>query len=318
MLNNKGRFIISLDFELFWGMSDIMNINSSKTQFYFKNTRNIIPDYISIFEKYNVKVTWATVGFLFARSKSELNKFIPEKLPCYNKLNLNNFNFISTIKRNEKNSPLLIANSLINKINKSNNNEIASHTFSHFYCNENGVNDADFRNDILSALKIANFNNIIVKSLVLPRNQINNLHLKKIDDLGINVVRINPDYFWWKNTDIFSRTFRLLESYIPFILDGNFQTISNKKMYFTTGSRFLRPFNKSFNLFNKLHLFKIKREMKYAAINNLDYHLWWHPHNFSNNTKNNFDTLNEILNYYKFLENKYDFKSILMKDIYEG
>ena len=75
---------------------------------------------------------------------------------------------------------MLIANSLINKINKSNNNEIASHTFSHFYCNENGVNDEDFRNDILSALKIANFNNIIVKGTTIKSAFVDYFLSKKI------------------------------------------------------------------------------------------------------------------------------------------
>ena len=57
--------------------------------------------------------------------------------------------------------------------------------------------------------------------------------------------------------------------------------------------------------------------MSYAAKNNQIYHLWWHPHNFGMNTKENFDTLNKILDHYSQLNQKYNFTSLTMSELTE-
>ena len=54
---------------------------------------------------------------------------------------------------------------------------------------------------------------------------------------------------------------------------------------------------------------RIKKEMLYAAINNKNYHLWWHPHNFGENVAENMNQLKEIIDYFNELRLKYDFSS---------
>lgn len=58
---DKGIFLISLDFELAWGFHD-----SKKANGLYKNiilgARIIIPTLLELFEKYDIHVTWATVG----------------------------------------------------------------------------------------------------------------------------------------------------------------------------------------------------------------------------------------------------------------
>ena len=61
-----------------------------------------------------------------------------------------------------------------------------------------------------------------------------------------------------------------------------------------------------------LKLRRIRNSMTYAAKNNLLYHLWWHPHNFGQNTDKNMDTLKRVLEHYKKLELKYGFRSLTM------
>jgi hypothetical protein len=64
-----GRFVISLDFELLWGVRDHADRDS-----YGKNVlgaRNAVPKMLEIFAKNGISATWATVGFLFCESKEE-------------------------------------------------------------------------------------------------------------------------------------------------------------------------------------------------------------------------------------------------------
>ena len=67
---NKGKLVISLDFELLWGMRDKRTIDS-----YGKNIlggRDAVSKMLDIFTEFNVVATFATVGFLFAKDKEEL------------------------------------------------------------------------------------------------------------------------------------------------------------------------------------------------------------------------------------------------------
>jgi hypothetical protein len=57
--------------------------------------------------------------------------------------------------------------------------------------------------------------------------------------------------------------------------------------------------------------------MTYAAKNQLIYHLWWHPHNFGVDQSENFSMLEEILQHYSFLNEKYAYQSYSMSEISE-
>ena len=80
------------------------------------------------------------------------------------------------------------------------------------------------------------------------------------------------------------------------------------------GNRMLRPFNQII-LLNKLMLKRIKDEMLFAAKNNKNYHLWWHPHNFGINIEDNLNNLSEILDQYKYLNEHYGMCSATMSEI---
>src|SRR5579859_4252999 len=68
-----GAFVISLDFELHWGVRDHEPLDGP----YRPNllgARNAIPRLLEMFERYGISATWAIVGFLFARSREERRK----------------------------------------------------------------------------------------------------------------------------------------------------------------------------------------------------------------------------------------------------
>lgn len=77
----KGALVISLDFELVWGLFDHITIQDKVT--YFDNTLKVIPRLLDTFNKHNVYATWATVGMLFNENWEEWFANRPSLLPTY-------------------------------------------------------------------------------------------------------------------------------------------------------------------------------------------------------------------------------------------
>ena len=86
-------------------------------------------------------------------------------------------------------------------INKTKGQELACHTYSHYYCNEEGQTIQQFDEDLKSAQIISKKNfNVELKSLVFPRNQINKDYLDIVINNGFKVVRSNPNVWFWQKS----------------------------------------------------------------------------------------------------------------------
>ena len=59
--------IVSLDFELYWGMQDCIEL--SKYENNILGARDAIPKMLNLFEQHSIHATWATVGYLFAHDR---------------------------------------------------------------------------------------------------------------------------------------------------------------------------------------------------------------------------------------------------------
>lgn len=55
--------------------------------------------------------------------------------------------------------------------------------------------------------------------------------------------------------------------------------------------------------------------MTYAAKNNRNYHLWWHPHNFGYSTNENLEMLEELLQHFQKLNKDFGFLSKTMLEM---
>ena len=94
-MSKNGNLLISLDFELFWGVHDKRNIKEYGDA--ILAVRQVIPKMISDFDQYNVKCTFATVGFLFSTNSEELKKYLPRKKPGYSKEKLSPYPLIKNL-----------------------------------------------------------------------------------------------------------------------------------------------------------------------------------------------------------------------------
>jgi len=315
-LTSNGSFTISLDFELYWGVRDKRALEDYKNN--LDGVWSAIPQILKLFEKYQIHATWATVGFLFFKNKNELKKNLPSVLPNYKNKDLSPYEYFLSFEIDIDNK-YHFANELIYLIKNTNGQEIASHTFSHFYTMEEYSQDEAFFQDTLAFRKKTKIENIDLKSIVFPRNQVAIESLACLKDTGINIYRGNPNHWAYKdgdvNKDFKTKVFRLLDTYINISGHKTSKVIEEDGIYNIKSSMFLRPYSKKFAILKSLKLRRIKKAMLYAAKSGENFHLWWHPHNFGVNQEKNFKNLIEILEYYKVLEVKYGMKSKNMKEL---
>lgn len=213
---------------------------------------------------------------------------------------------------------------MIKKIAETPFQEIGSHTYSHYYCREDGQTKEEFSADLKSAKEVLKPYNDTVCSLIFPRNQVNLDYLDVLKDHEIKNYRgcekswiyaKTPKAFIWK---LIQRFLRLADCYID-ISGNNCYSVEDIRTSYglnnIASSRFFRPYTRKLALMEPLRLHRIKSQMRYAAKKNQVFHLWWHPHNFGKNQKENLKNLCRILNYYKKMQNRYGMISLNMREI---
>jgi peptidoglycan/xylan/chitin deacetylase (PgdA/CDA1 family) len=318
----SGALVISLDFELSWGVRDTHPIGSG----YDRNllgARSAVPKLLDIFSEFDVATTWATVGFLFAQCRDELFAFAPpaEARPRYKDARLNPYS--DQIGNDERSSPLQFAHSLIQLIASCPRQEIGTHTFSHFYCLEDGQDESHFRVDLAAALNIAAAQGIELSSIVFPRNQHNPNYDQALRELGIQCYRGNCTGALFRATPtghqtLARRACRLADSYLPLTgsgaFDWNFESEAEAPLNIRA-SRFLRPPSGTSRWAERLQLTRITDGMRDAAARGALYHLWWHPHNFGAEPHLCFTYLRNILNQYRELRELFGFESMSMGEV---
>jgi len=260
----KGKLIISLDFELYWGMRDKKSLEEYKDN--LLGARKAIPLLLNLFKKYNIHTTWAVVGFLLFETRDNLLNNLPSIKTNYENEKLKPYGHIKNIGYNEKEDPFHFAPSIIKLIRSYPDQEIGTHTLSHYYCLEKGQNIHTFREDLKVSINIARKYGIIFESLVFPRNQINNEYLKICKEMGIKALRGNQTnwiYKAQKEEDISKITKGLR------FIDRNFN-ISGHNSYSTDAilksfpfnfpaSRFLYWYSSKFRFLEYFRLRRIKK-----------------------------------------------------------
>lgn len=332
----NGIFTISLDFELHWGGFEkwplrAEGVNPKASVYYdnyFLNTRKVIPRMLGLFEKYGVHVTWAGVGLLMHPDRKQLESNLPELRPGYREIKLSAYHYIEQygIGHQEVDDPFHYAHSLVLKILSTPHQELGSHTFSHFYCNEEGQTPDQFRADLQAAQRAAAAYGVRLQSLVFPRNQFNDAYLKVCFQEGFVCVRSNPTDWFWKiestqHESGWKRLNRGLDAYFPV---GNKNTYPISALVVRPGfpiclpaSRLLRPYRPQELLLNDLKIKRVLNEMTFAARNNEIYHLWWHPHNFGHYPEESLRGLEKILSGFEICKNEFGMAAMTMGQLAE-
>lgn len=316
---DTGTLIVSLDFELFWGMQDCISLE--KYRDHVLGGRNAIPQLLEIFEKHGIHATWATVGFQFAENYYELSKYLPteDKKPTYDNKELSTYRCFASPYFSEDDVPCFYAASLIKTIASFQGQEIGSHTFSHYYCREKGQTTDQFREDMKAALSIAADKGINLTSIVMPRNQCTKDHIQVLRELGFLAYR-DEENDWIHRYIHFrplKRALRLLDVYFPLTGLGGYIPKNENGIVNLIGSRMYKPYFKPLAALEFMKVFRIKQQMLHAARKGLTFHLWWHPHNIGIKTEFHLRQLEAIFQYYDKLKMKYGMRSVNMREAAE-
>ncbi|MBX0333250.1 polysaccharide deacetylase family protein [Pontibacter sp. HSC-14F20] len=322
MIKDKPIFTISLDFELYWGIFD--KVPLAERKLYFANTRRVIPEMLTLFKQQQVHVTWATVGMLFAEDWKDWTTTTPFVQPSYHNGRLSAYRLNEEYGHDDSLRYSFFAPALVEQIHQTPYQEMATHTYAHYYCQEVGQTLEQFRHDLQAAQSIATRRGMKLESLVFPRNQFNKDYLRVCHEEGIRAVRSNPVDWFWEHTvedKLSKRIFRTLDAYLPLSNKTSFPLSSLKLEdgfpLAIPASRFLRPVDGKREVLNKLRLHRILSEMTVAASRKECYHLWWHPHNFGNYPERSMADLRVIINHYNKLQEQYGMQSMSMQEIYE-
>lgn len=308
-------FTISLDLELLWGVFPLMG--SVQYGANILGGRRAVPLILSLFKEYGIHATWAMVAMASFETKKEMQSFFPEVKPEYNNRNVDPYAYLNNVGETEREDPLHFGYSLLRQITEVAGMEVASHTFSHFYCLERHEHGA-FKADLNASNEAFGRLNIDTKSLIFCRNQYREKHLEIARDMGFIVYRGNEEHYLYKPRQKHAlpiRAFRLADAYVD--ISGNHLSmpqISHNGLVNVPASRFLRPASKN-KLLERLQLNRIKNAMHTAAKNGNGFHLWWHPHNFGGDLSRNIKLLIEILSYYRFLNSEYGMVSLNMLEV---
>lgn len=314
-----GFLVISLDFELFWGIRDKYSLEEYGSN--VLGVWTVIPKLLNLFDQYDIHATFATVGAMFSSDAVDLKKYIPELKPAYFDKNLSPyFGYIDEAVHHDP--KYYYGKKLIELVKSNPNQEIGTHTFSHYYCLEPGQSRVEFEADLDAAIEIARANEIEIETLIFPRHQINTEYLKSLPKKGIKIYR-DTEKAWFHSAargaeeSILKRGFRYLDYFVN-LGNHHCQDLSEIKkgdLYAIRASRWLRPYKDSERRFDRLKVRRIKKQMRYAAKKGKIFHLWFHPHDIGKNQKVNFQMLTEILDYFQHLKTEYQMESKNMKEL---
>lgn len=316
-MSGQGTFIISLDFELNWGVHDVFTLEQYGE--HIRGVRTAVPRMLALFEQYEIHATWATVSMLCFKDKDELINHLPAILPTYENHSFSPYAKLHTVGENEETDPYHFGQSLVLQILQVPNQEIGTHTFSHYYCLEEGQKSEQFQADLHASLNVPCLQPHTIRSLVFPRNQTNADYLAICKQLGIEAYRGNEKHAIYKATGYndrskVKRAIRLLDAYVN--LTGHhtykLQHEQNNVPVNVRSSRFLRPYHPTLKFAEPLRLQRIKKGIEHAAKHGEVYHLWWHPHNFGTHVNENLSFLQKILAHVYEMKEKYGLQSKTM------
>lgn len=313
-----GALVFSLDFELHWGV-----LERDPDGPYGPNLRGArvaVPRMLELFAERGVGATWATVGLLMAGSRAEAERLSPAIRPKYANPRLDAY--AVPVGEGEEDDPLHYAPSLVRRIVETPGQELATHTFSHFYCLEPGQTREAFAADLAAAAQAAKPYGARMRSIVFPRNQHNPAYDGALRDAGIVAYRGNPLAWMYRASQAAGQTLPLrlargADAYLPLSGDNGWAWSDLRHengLCNVPASFFLRPARPGVPALDALSLRRLRRAMESAARAGRVVHIWWHPHNFGVNLEENLGRLRALLDSFAACRDRWGMRALTMAD----
>lgn len=117
----------------------------------------------------------------------------------------------------EEEDPFHFAPSLVSLIQHTPHQEIATHTYSHYYTEATWADASTLRADFEAARAIAQASGVTLHSIVFPRNQVGRIATEACRNAGWAAYRGKPTHWEWssKSNRSASPVMRLADAYVP-------------------------------------------------------------------------------------------------------
>jgi len=194
---SKGGMIISADFELAWAWRYAKSFENpmEKAISMAKIARKNFPELIKLFEKYNIPITWATVGHLFLEECEKTSHDWMEKIHYFENRNwrYNNGNWFDCDPHtNWKNANEWYAPDLIKIIQRTKvGHEISTHTFTHIDFSDTNCPEKVAEDEIKACIEAMKPFGLKPESIIFPGGTYGNI--KVLKKYGIKIYRKNTE-----------------------------------------------------------------------------------------------------------------------------
>jgi hypothetical protein len=292
-----GGFVVSLDFELMWGVKGRLTLAQHGAR--VLGARRVIPRLLDLFGRYDLGCTWAPVGFLLCHDRDELLASLPSLRPDYRDASLSSYAYLHEVGPDERRDPYHFAADLIRRIGETPRQEIGTHTLSHYYCLEQGQTMPAFRADLETALRLSSAAGYAIQSIVFPRNQVSPGALAICSALGVTVYR-GPGRSAGglgvprSRDGYLRRAIRFTDAYFEVGPREEPSIEIRDDMIDVPASLFLRPFSRRMAAVEPVKMHRIFAAMQRAAERGELFHLWFHPENVAVDQEENLSLLEKI------------------------
>jgi peptidoglycan/xylan/chitin deacetylase (PgdA/CDA1 family) len=317
----SGVLVISLDFELHWGVRDKRSVATYREN--LLGARRAVPAMLAMFTEFGVRATWAIVGLLLTESRREILERMPARRARYRRPDLSPYEMLAEVGENERDDPYHFASSLVRRIAASRGQEIGTHTFGHYYSLEDGVGPDDLSDDLGAAIAITRDKlGRTPRSIAFPRNQFDDDAVAVCGALGLVAYRGNPRGWAYRarrdgDESPIRRAVRLLDAYAPITGSHVRPPCANgaRRPLDVAATRYLRPYTTRLRHLEPLRLRRLRREMHRAARDGLLCHFWWHPHDFGRHLAENLAVLAQLLTCFRDLRERHGMESLTMGEV---
>jgi peptidoglycan/xylan/chitin deacetylase (PgdA/CDA1 family) len=280
------KVVWSLDFELRWGMHDLLGLDRDRYRKNLEGAREAVPQLLQLFTRRGVRATWATVGALACRNWDDYYRRAPSP-PRYAETQLAVSPRYADL---DPDGALHFAPELVALVANTEGQDLGTHTFSHLFLGELGVMQVDAATDHAATLALFRERFAVTPtSLAFPRNQVAFLAFYRAQ--GINAWRDNESSWYYQLTRHTNhpvvRGFRMIDALTPWRARGG--AFSDARSPSTLFVRVYLPESAW-----KLHLARIVTEARRAKQGSV-LHFWLHPHNLGADVPRGIRRLEQVL-----------------------
>lgn len=281
----RRRVVVSLDFELRWGVYDVYRDDVGGYRRNLEGVRDAVPGLLELFRTHGVRATWATVAALVCESWDEYEARAPAA-PQYLDAA---FAPVAGLRNLDPTGRLHFAPDLVRTVVEAPGQELGSHSFSHWFFGEAGFHRGDATRDAeaVRALFMDKFG-LAPTSFVFPRNQV--AFEDELIATGLRALRTNPRGLVWRLPASLresppARVVRLVQAF------GGIQA-ARRLGPLVPASAFVR-LGLPRPLFGA-HLRAIAGAVRRCRPDEF-VHLWFHPHNLGDAPEARLAELGELL-----------------------